>query len=49
MNWIELAQDRGRWWGLVTAAMILRVSCGEFLDLLRTGRLLKKDCAAWSN
>ena len=22
--------------------------CGEFLDWLQTGQLLKKDCAAWS-
>jgi len=25
MDWIELAQDRDRWWALVTAAMNLRV------------------------
>jgi hypothetical protein len=25
MNWIELAQDRGRWWALVNAVMNLRV------------------------
>jgi len=24
MNWNELAQDRDRWWGLVSALMILR-------------------------
>ena len=24
------------------------IKCEEFLDLLRTGQLLKKDCAAWS-
>jgi hypothetical protein len=24
MDWIELAQDRDRWWTLATAAMILR-------------------------
>jgi len=24
------------------------IKCGEFLDLLRTGWLLKKDCAPWS-
>ena len=34
MDWIELAQDRGRWWGLVNAVMNLRSSIkrGEFLD-----------------
>jgi hypothetical protein len=26
MSWIELAQDRDRWWGLVNAVMNLRVS-----------------------
>ena len=25
MDWIDLAQDRDRWWTLVTAAMNLRV------------------------
>ena len=24
------------------------IKCGEFLDWLRTGQLLKKDCAVWS-
>ena len=24
------------------------IKCGEFLDQLRTGQLLKKDCAPWS-
>ena len=28
MDWIYLAQDRGRWWALVNAIM----KCGEFLD-----------------
>jgi len=25
MDWIEIAQDRGRWWALVNAVMNLRV------------------------
>jgi len=24
------------------------IKCGEFLDWLRTGQRLKKDCAVWS-
>ena len=34
MDWIGLAQDRDRWWTLVSAVMNLRVpcKCGEFLD-----------------
>ena len=24
------------------------MKCGEFLDQLKTGQLLKEDCAAWS-
>jgi hypothetical protein len=26
MDWIDLAEDRGRWWALVNAVMNLRVS-----------------------
>ena len=34
MDWIELAEDRDRWWTLVNVVMNLRVpiKCGEFLD-----------------
>jgi len=34
MDWIDLAQDRGRWRALVNVALNLRVSikCGDFLD-----------------
>ena len=32
-DWMELAQDRGRWRELVSTMMKLRVQkCGEFLD-----------------
>jgi len=33
MDWIEMAQDRGRWWALVSAVMNRRVlqNAGNFL------------------
>ena len=33
MDWIELAEDRNRWWALVNAVMNIRVSynAGNFL------------------
>ena len=35
MNWIDLAQDRDRWWALVNIVVNERqcsTQCGEFLD-----------------
>jgi len=33
MDWIELAQDRDRWWALVKAVRTFgSIKCGEFLD-----------------
>ena len=47
---INLAQERDRWWALVNAILNLggSIKCGEFLDYLKTGYLLKKDSAPWS-
>ena len=50
MDWIELAQDRDRWRALVTGNQPSgSIKCGEFLDQLKTGQILKKDCAPWIN
>jgi len=50
MDGIKLVQERDRWRALVNAVMNLQdsIKCGEFLDQLQTGLLLKKDSAPWS-
>ena len=49
-EWADVAQDMDRWRALVNVGLNLRISikCGEFLDQLRTGQLLKKDFVPWS-
>jgi hypothetical protein len=50
-DWMKLAQDRDRWrvgsceCGNETLGAM---KCGEFLDWLKTGQLLKKDSAPLS-
>ena len=44
MDWIELAQDRDRWWALARGKEPSgSIKCREFHDYLRTGLLLKED------
>ena len=49
MDWIELAQHKDSW-GTCECGDELSgsIKCGEFLDQLKTGQLLKKDCGPWS-
>ena len=51
MDLIELAQDRGRRPGTCECGNELSgsIKCGEFLDWLRTGWLLKNDSVPWSS
>jgi hypothetical protein len=38
MDWIEMAQDRDRWWALVNVVLSGSIKCGEFLEnYLKTG------------
>ena len=39
MDWINLAQDRDRWWGACECdnELLGSIKCGKFLDYLRTG------------
>ena len=43
MDWIDLAQDRGKWRVLVGYETSGSIKFGEFLNCLRTGQLLKQD------
>ena len=47
MDWIELAQDGGRWQALVNEPSGC-IKFEKFLDQLKTGQLLKKDSATCS-
>ena len=51
MDWIELASEQGQMAGTCDCGNEHSgsIKCGEFLDQLRTGQLLKKDSASWSN
>ena len=40
MDWIDLVQNRNRWWALVNAVMKLRV--GNFLTNCESVRFLRK-------
>ena len=50
MDWIELAQDRDSLAGNCECGSEHSgsINCGEFLDQLKTGQILKKDSALWS-
>jgi hypothetical protein len=50
-DWMELAQNRDRWWALVSTVKTFGFHKMRGISWLaaKTGQLLKKDSAAWRN
>jgi hypothetical protein len=48
VDWIDVAEDRDKWWVVVKAVNEQSGStqCGEILEWLRNYKLLKQICAA---
>jgi hypothetical protein len=48
IDWIDLGQDKDRWWAVVNAVMNLRIKCGRFIKWLRMCQLPTKGSTLWS-
>ena len=48
MDWIDLAQDRNRWWTVVNAVMNINMWGVGFHDQLRTGQFIRKESVPWN-